>query len=71
MTPQNALNRIKADTPMKQVANKWQYQTELQVLQDLIDKHEQLLKGLQALSALDQLNVKVLLRANEQEKQSN
>lgn len=63
MTPQNALNRIKLDRPLKNVPNKWQYETELATLQKLIDDYEALLNGIQALSALDQMNVKVLLQS--------
>lgn len=63
MTAQNALNRIKWDTPIKSVANSWQYEEELKVLQEVIDKYHELLEGIKLLNALDQMNVKVLLQA--------
>jgi hypothetical protein len=63
MTPQNALNRIKLDRPLRNVLNEWQYEAEIARLQKLIDDYEALLNGIQALSALDQMNVKVLLRS--------
>jgi hypothetical protein len=63
MTPQNALNRIKLDRPLRNVKNEWQYETEIARLQKLIDDYEALLNGIQALSALDQMNVKVLLQS--------
>lgn len=63
MTPQNALNRIKFDRPLRNVKNEWQYEAELARLQQLIDDYEALLNGIQALSALDQMNVKVLLQS--------
>jgi len=63
MTPQNALNRIKLDRPLKNVPNEWQYKTEIARLQKLIDDYEALLNGIQTLSALDQMNVKVLLQS--------
>ena len=63
MTPQNALNRIKLDRPLRNVKNEWQYEAEIARLQKLIDDYEVLLNGIQALSALDQMNVKVLLRS--------
>jgi hypothetical protein len=63
MTPQNALNRIKLDRPLRNVKNEWQYEAEIARLQKLIDDYEALLNGIQALSALDQMNVKVLLRS--------
>ena len=63
MTPQNALNRIKLDRPLRNVLNEWQYEAEIARLQKLIDDYEALLNGIQALSALDQMNVKVLLQS--------
>jgi hypothetical protein len=63
MTAQNALNRIKMDTPIKSVANTWQYEEELKVLQETIDKYYKLLEGIKALNTLDQLNLKVILQA--------
>jgi hypothetical protein len=63
MTPQNALNRIKLDRPLRNVKNEWQYEAEIARLQKLIDDYEALLNGIQALSALDQMNVKVLLQS--------
>jgi hypothetical protein len=63
MTPQNALNRIKLDRPLRNVLNEWQYEAELATLQKLIDDYQALLNGIQALSALDQMNVKVLLQS--------
>lgn len=63
MTPQNALNRIKFDRPLRNVKNEWQYEAELARLQQLIDDYEALLNGIQLLSALDQMNVKVLLQS--------
>jgi outer membrane PBP1 activator LpoA protein len=63
MTPQNALDRIKFDTPIKALANSWQYERELEVLQQLIEDYKNLIKGIQALSTLDQMNVKVLLQS--------
>lgn len=63
MTPQNALDRIKLDRPIKNVNNSWQYERELEVLQQVIDDYKNLIKGIQALSALDQMNVKVLLQS--------
>lgn len=63
MTPQNALNRIKFDRPLRNVKNEWQYEAELARLQQLIDDYEALLNGIQALSSLDQMNVKVLLQS--------
>jgi hypothetical protein len=50
---------------MKTVENKWQYKTELEVLQKMIDDYNRLLEGMKLLSALDQLNLKVLLQAKE------
>jgi hypothetical protein len=63
MTPQNALDRIKYDRPLKNVKNSWQYERELEVLQQVIDDYKNLIKGIRALSALDQMNVKVLLQS--------
>lgn len=63
MTPQNALDRIKFDKPMRNVNNSWQYERELEVLQQFIDDYHNLVKGLKALSTLDQMNVKVLLQS--------
>lgn len=63
MTPQNALDRIRLDRPLKNVKNSWQYETEIARLQKLIHDYEALLNGIQALSALDQMNVKVLLQS--------
>lgn len=63
MTPQNALDRIRLDRPLKNVKNEWQYEAEIARLQKLIDDYEALLNGIQALSALDQMNVKVLLQS--------
>jgi hypothetical protein len=65
MTAQNALTRIMLDTPIKTVENKWQYKAELEVLQKMIDDYNRLLEGMKLLSALDQLNLKVLLQAKE------
>lgn len=65
MTVQNALDRIKWDTPMKMVENKWQYKTELEVLQKAVDDYYRLLEGMKLLSQLDQLNLKVLLQAKQ------
>lgn len=63
MTPQNALDRIKWDTPMKLISNSWQYETELKVLQDMIEKYNKLLEGMKALNTLDELNLRVILQA--------
>lgn len=63
MTPQNALDRIRLDRPLRNVKNEWQYEAEIARLQKLIDDYEALLNGIQALSALDQMNVKVLLQS--------
>jgi hypothetical protein len=66
MTVQNALDRIKWDTPMKTVENKWQYKTELEVLQKAVDDYYRLLDGMKLLSQLDQLNLRVLLQAKHE-----
>lgn len=66
MTAQNALDRIKLDTPMKTVENKWQYKTELEVLQKAVDDYKRLLEGMTLLSQLDQLNLRVLLQAKHE-----
>lgn len=63
MTVQNALDRIKLDTPLKSVPNIWQYAEELKVLQEMVDNYKRLLEGMQLLNALDQMNLKVLLQA--------
>lgn len=63
MTPQNALDRIRLDRPLRNVKNEWQYETELAVLQKLIDDYYALVDGMKLLSALDQMNVKVLLQS--------
>ena len=65
MTPQNALDRIRLDRPLRNVPNEWQYETEIARLQKLIDDYEALLNGIQALSSLDQMNVKVLLQSKD------
>lgn len=65
MTPQNALDRIRLDRPLRNVKNEWQYETEIARLQKLIDDYEALLNGIQALSSLDQMNVKVLLQSKD------
>jgi hypothetical protein len=65
MTAQNALLRIMMDTPLKSVENKWQYKTELEVLQKAIDDYNRLLEGMKLLSQLDQMNLKVLLQAKQ------
>lgn len=66
MTAQNALDRIKLDTPMKMVENEWQYKTELEVLQKAVDDYKRLLEGMTLLSQLDQLNLRVLLQAKHE-----
>lgn len=66
MTAQNALDRIKLDTPMKTVENEWQYKTELEVLQKAVDDYKRLLEGMTLLSQLDQLNLRVLLQAKHE-----
>lgn len=63
MTPQNALDRIRLDRPLKNVKNEWQYETEIAVLQKLVDDYEALIDSMKLLSALDQMNVKVLLQS--------
>ena len=65
MTPQNALDRIRLDRPLRNVPNEWQYETEIARLQKLIDDYEALLNGIQALSSLDQMNVRVLLQSKD------
>jgi len=65
MTPQNALDRIRLDRPLRNVPNEWQYETEIARLQKLIDDYEALLNGIQTLSSLDQMNVKVLLQSKD------
>ena len=65
MTPQNALDRIRLDRPLRNVPNEWQYETEIARLQKLIDDYEALLNDIQALSSLDQMNVKVLLQSKD------
>lgn len=63
MTPQNALDRIRLDRPLRNVKNEWQYETEIAVLQKLVDDYNALINGMKLLSALDQMNVKVLLQS--------
>lgn len=63
MTPQNALDRIRLDRPLRNVKNSWQYETEIATLQKLIDDYYALVDGMKLLSALDQMNVKVLLQS--------
>ena len=63
MTPQNALDRIRLDRPLRNVKNEWQYETELAVLQKVINEYNALIDSMKLLSALDQMNVKVLLQS--------
>ena len=63
MTPQNALDRIKLDTPFRSEPNLIQYAEELKVLQEMVDNYKRLLEGMKLLAALDQMNLKVLLQA--------
>lgn len=62
MTANNALDRIRRDTPLKSVRNVWQYEKELEVLQDYIDQKEKLLKAIKAMLTLEDLNMKVILQ---------
>jgi hypothetical protein len=63
MTPQNALDRIRLDRPLRNVKNEWQYETELAILQKVINEYNALIDSMKLLSALDQMNVKVLLQS--------
>ena len=65
MTPQNALDRIRLDRPLRNVKNEWQYETELAVLQKVINEYNALIDSMKLLSALDQMNVKVLLQSKD------
>lgn len=62
MTANNALDRIRRDTPLKSVRNVWQYEKELEVLQDYIDQKEKLLKAIKSMLTLEDLNMKVILQ---------
>lgn len=70
MTVQNALDRIKLDTPMKTVPNRWQYETEIQTIQNFIDNYYQLMDGIKALDTLDKLNIRVILQAIDNAKKN-
>ena len=65
MTPQNALDRIRLDRPLRNVKNEWQYETELAILQKVINEYNALIDSMKLLSALDQMNVKVLLQSKD------
>ena len=71
MTPSNALERIKLDTPLKSVRNTWQYEREIEVLEDYIKRMDKFIKALQALDVFEEMGIEVLLQwANGQKPQT-
>lgn len=71
MTPSNALERIKLDTPMKSVANTWQYEREIEVLEDYIKRMDKFIKALKSLDMFQDMGIEVLLKwANGQKPQT-